>query len=194
VTDVRAGTAADAILAARLHGSEISEGFLSSLGTPFLARLYRRIVRSPQSFLLVATADGAPVGFIAGTEGVRELYRSFLLRDGAIATAVALPRIVRSWRRVLETLRYTSGEAGPELPAAELLAVAVDPRARGKGAGRALVQAFTAELGRRGVRGARVVVGADNDAAIRLYESCGFARVASIEVHPGTPSQVLTWC
>ena len=151
-------------------------------------------MRSPQSFLLVATADGAPVGFIAGTEGVRELYRSFLLRDGAIATAVALPRIVRSWRRVLETLRYTSGETGPELPAAELLAVAVDPRARGKGAGRALVQAFTAELGRRGVRGARVVVGADNDAAIRLYESCGFARVASIEVHPGTPSQVLTWC
>jgi len=199
VTDVRPGTEADASRAATLHASEIGEGFLSSLGRSFLTRLYRRIVRSPRSFLLVAEADGEALGFIAGTEDVRELYRSFLLRDGILATISALPQVLRSARRVLETLRYGTGNeqgdgAGEaELPKAELLAVAVAPQARGRGAGRALVDAFTAELTRRGVPGARVVVGADNDAAIGLYERCGFAKAARIEVHRGTASQVLTW-
>ena len=203
MTDVRAGTEADAMLAATLHASEISDGFLSSLGRPFLRRLYRRVVREPQSFLLVAQSDGNAVGFIAGAEDVRALYRSFIRRDGLVATAAALPKILRSWRRVLETLRYpgetheTNGD-GPSkpaspLPPAELLSVAVAPNARGKGAGRALVQAFTAELTRRGVPGARVVVGADNDAAIHLYEQCGFRKAVRIEIHPGTPSQVLVW-
>ncbi|HEY5013690.1 MAG TPA: GNAT family N-acetyltransferase [Acidimicrobiia bacterium] len=205
MTDVRPGTEADASLAATLHASEIGDGFLPSLGRSFLTRLYRRIVRSPGSFLLVAEADGDTLGFIAGTDDVRELYRSFLVRDGLVAAISALPQVLRSSRRVLETLRYGTGTGGgtgnepshgpseADLPKAELLAIAVAPRARGRGAGRALVDAFTAELTRRGVPGARVVVGADNDAAIRLYERCGFTKVARIEVHRGTPSQVLTW-
>jgi ribosomal protein S18 acetylase RimI-like enzyme len=199
MTDVRIGTERDAMLAATLHASEISEGFLPSLGRPFLARLYRRVVRSSRSFLLVAEDGGAAVGFVAGTEDVRALYRSFLLRDGVVATIAALPRVMRSWRRVLETLRYPSGTdpAGPGgaigLPRAELLAMAVAPQARGRGTGRLLVDALTTELARRGVCAARVVVGADNDAAIRLYERAGFTRVARVQVHRGTPSQVLTW-
>ena len=204
MTVVRPGTETDAGPAATLHASQISDGFLSSLGRSFLTRLYRRIVRSPNSFLFVAEADGDALGFIAGTEDVRELYRSFLVRDGIVATVTALPQVLRSSRRVLETLRYGAGSGGgteraqshageAELPKAELLAIAVAPAARGRGAGRALVDAFTAELTRRGVPGARVVVGADNDSAIRLYERCGFTKAARIEVHRGTPSQVLTW-
>jgi ribosomal protein S18 acetylase RimI-like enzyme len=199
MTDVRTGNEADARTAATLHASEISEGFLPTLGRPFLTRLYRRVVRSSQSFLLIAEDGGAAVGFIAGTEDVRALYRSFLLRDGVVATIGALPRVARSWRRVLETLRYPSDAHPPEhgveagLPPAELLAIAVAPQSRGRGVGRALVEAFTTELVRRDVRAARVVVGADNDAAIRLYEACGFTKVVRVEVHRGTPSQVLTW-
>jgi ribosomal protein S18 acetylase RimI-like enzyme len=199
VTNVRVGTEADAMLAATLHASEISEGFLPSLGRPFLGRLYRRVVRSPQSFLLVAQNDERVVGFVAGTEDVRVLYRSFLLHDGVFATISALPRVVRSWRRVLETLRYPTGAGAEqrggerELPSAELLAIAVAPAARGRGAGRQLVDALTTEFQRRGIRAVRVVVGADNNAAIGLYERYGFTKVARIEVHRGTPSQVLTW-
>jgi ribosomal protein S18 acetylase RimI-like enzyme len=199
MTDIRAGTEADAERAATLHASEITEGFLPSLGRPFLVRLYRRVVRSPRSFLLVAQDDGAVVGFVAGTESVRDLYRSFLLHDGAVATLAALPRVARSWRRVAETLRYPAGaEADPRgdgsaLPQAELLAIAVAPAARGHGIGRRLVEALTTEFERRGVRAIRVVVGADNDTAIDLYERSGFTKAARIEVHRGTPSQVLTW-
>jgi ribosomal protein S18 acetylase RimI-like enzyme len=189
--NVRVGTEADVDFAAAMHAAQISEGFLPTLGHAFLARLYRRIVRSEQSFLLVADDDGVPVGFVAGSEDVGALYRAFILRDGVAASLRALPRVVRSARRVIETLRYPSGPT--DLPAAELLAIAVAPACRGRGIGRALVEALTTELGRRRVDAVRVVVGADNAGAVHLYETCGFRPATRIEVHSGTASQVLTW-
>jgi ribosomal protein S18 acetylase RimI-like enzyme len=59
--------------------------------------------------------------------------------------------------------------------------------------GRALVEAITTEFARRGVTAARVVAGAQNEAALGLYRACGFRHAATAEVHRGTASQVLTW-
>jgi ribosomal protein S18 acetylase RimI-like enzyme len=197
---IRPAREEDAAAMGRLHATEIDEGFLPTLGARFLTRLYRRIVRSPASFAFVADDGSALVGFVAGTENLRGLYREFAMRDGAVAGFNAAPRLVRSWRRVLETLRYpmssptsspTSG--GRELPDAELIAIAVARDARGRGVGRALVGATTAEFARRGVDRARVVAAADNRAAIALYRACGFEPAATVHVHRGTPSEVLTW-
>src|ERR1039457_4244523 len=82
---IRVGNVRDASAAALLHGQLISEGFLSSLGSSFLRRLYRRILCASGSFLLVAEAGGSAIGFIAGSVDVGHLYRSFLLRDGVAA-------------------------------------------------------------------------------------------------------------
>ena len=49
---LRTGTVADAAAAAALHAGQISEGFLSILGPRFLTKLYRRVARTPGSFLL----------------------------------------------------------------------------------------------------------------------------------------------
>ncbi|MGH9064272.1 MAG: GNAT family N-acetyltransferase, partial [Acidimicrobiales bacterium] len=196
---VRPGTEADARFAAELHARSINEGFLPTLGPAFLARLYRRIVRHAGSFLLVAVAhgDGRPVGFVAGTEDVGSLYREFARRDGVRAGLVAAPRLARSWRHAWETLRYPSvgGElpGGGDLPPAELLAMAVEPAARGRGVGRQLVDAFLSELGRRDVGGARVVAATANRAAIGLYQSAGFRPATRLELHRGTTSEVLVW-
>lgn len=189
---VRAGSERDARVAARLHADEIAEGFLSSLGPRFLQLLYRRVVRSGGSFLLVAEEGDAIVGHAAATEDVPRLYREFLRHEGVAAGAVAAPRLVRRWRSALETLRYPA--VHEDLPKAELLAVAVSSRSRGRGVGRALVAAANEELVRRGVRDARVVVANTNTAALRLYTSSGFCPSAEIRVHPDRPSQVLTWC
>ena len=188
---VRAGTEADASAAARLHATAIREGFLSSLGPRFLTRLYRRMVRDDGSFVVVAEEDGAVIGHAAATENVSRLYRQFLLRDGVVAGIAAAPKLLPQWRSVLETLRYPSGT--DDLPDAELLAVAVDSGHRGRGVGSALVAAARAELLRRGVHDARVVVAATNEPALRLYTSSGFRPSASIEVHANARSQVLTW-
>jgi ribosomal protein S18 acetylase RimI-like enzyme len=188
---VRPATDGDAALVAVLHASEIREGFLSSLGVRFLTRLYRRIVRSANSFLFVHDAGGRVLGFAAGTEDTASLYRSFLLTDGLAAGLTAAPQLARCWRQVLETLRYPSVANG--LPSSELLAVAVDPSVRGRGVGRALVETAVTEFGSRGVPDARVVVAARNEAAIGLYRSCGFHSVGQIHVHHGTVSEVLSW-
>jgi ribosomal protein S18 acetylase RimI-like enzyme len=202
---VRCGTEADAAFAGALHAQAIADGYLSALGPRFLELLYRRVVRSPGAFLLVADTGDTATGFIAGALSVGGLYREFLLRDGARAVASAPLRLVRSLPRAVETLRYGSSGSASSTAAstmtgdadgardAELLSVAVAPAGRGQGVGRLLVAAFLAELAERGVPRAQVVVGADNATAIALYRGAGFIPSGDLEVHPGTHSLRLAW-
>lgn len=180
---------------AALHVGRIREGFLSSLGEPFLRRLYRRIVRSPNSFVLVAADADGIAGFVAVATDVKRLYQAFVIRDGVIAGLAAAPRLARSAGKVFETLRYPAAAASESepLPPAEILAVSVAERAARRGVGHRLVLAALDELERRGVSSVKVVAGADNVAALGLYERCGFARHSRIAVHAGTPSEVLVW-
>lgn len=193
VVGVRAGTAADAGVASDLHASQISGGFLSLLGPRFLKRLYQRICASPHSFLIIAECDGQPAGFIAGSTDVSSLYKSFLWHDGVKAAAGAAGRMIKSWRRVLETLRHgASGGAGVGR-GGELLAVAVDPGWQGRGAGRMLVASFLDEVVGRGCDSAHVVVGAENGGAIALYQRAGFVAAERFELHPGSVSLLMQW-
>jgi ribosomal protein S18 acetylase RimI-like enzyme len=190
---IRLAVEADAPRLAELHAARITEGFLPTLGPDFLTRLYRRIARSPGAFAEVTTADGDPTvaGFAAAAIDTGRLYREFVRHDGVSAGLRAAPRLLRSWRRALETLRYPA--SATDLPAAEILAVAVDECAGGRGLGRALVDAATAELHARGVDRVKVVVGADNAIARRMYSACGFAVADRLELHEGAVSEVLVW-
>jgi ribosomal protein S18 acetylase RimI-like enzyme len=177
---------------ATLHAEHLPEGFLVTLGPRFLRRLYARAARSPQAFVLVAD-DGAGVrGFLAVAEDTGRFYKEFLRRDGVAAGLAAAPNVARAPRRVWETLRYGLDE-GDELPPAEVLSIAVDDRARGRGLGRELVDAGLDELRRREVAAARVVTALDNEPALRMYEGAGFRRHSRVEVHAGVAQQVLVW-
>jgi ribosomal protein S18 acetylase RimI-like enzyme len=187
---LRTGTEVDADAAAALHAEQIGEGFLTFLGPAFLRRLYRRVTRAPGSFLLVVEDGATTVGFLAGCTDVSALYRDFVWRDGPAAALACSGRILRSWRRVIETLRHGSGGAGK---GAELLAIAVDPAARRRGAGMLLVEGFLSEIGRRGQDAAYVVVAAGNESAIALYRRAGFGTVERFELHAGTESLLMRW-
>ena len=189
--NIRPATDADLAAVANLHAERISEGFLSSLGTGFLRRLYRRVLRTERSLLLVAAAGDEVRGFVAGVADVGALYREFLWHDGLIAGALAAPRLARAFPRVLETLRYPA--ATGDLPDAEILAVAVGGMWGGRGIGRELVCAATATFATAGVTTAKVVTTADNAAAIAMYRSAGFTSTAAVEVHTGRASEVLVW-
>lgn len=188
---VRPGRVDDATAAAAIHAERISEGFLVTLGQRFLARLYRRIVRSPAAVLLVAELNGKIVGFVAATTSTRRLYKEFLRRDAIPAGFAAAPAIIRAPGRVWETLRY--GTSADDLPPAEILAIAVAADATGQGTGRALLGAALAELAAQGVATARVVTAAGNEAAISMYAHAGFAHHSRTEVHPGVVQEVLVW-
>jgi ribosomal protein S18 acetylase RimI-like enzyme len=187
---LRTGTDGDADIAATIHAGQIGEGFLTFLGPDFLRRLYRRVARAPESFLLIVEEGTTTVGFLAGSTDVGALYRAFLWRDGPVAALACSKRILRSWRRVIETLRHGTGGA---VEGAELLAMAVNPDARGRGAGTFLVQEFLSEIRRRRQNTAHVVVGAGNDIAVALYRKSGFEVVNRFELHAGTESLLMQW-
>lgn len=188
---MRRALAADLGAIAALHATRIDEGFLPTLGQPFLRRLYRRILRSRDTSAHVAVDDaGTLVGFAAAAADVGALYRRFVVRDGFVAAMVAAPHLARSWRRAVETLRYPSQTDGATLPDAEILAVAVVTELAGRGVGRALVDACARDLQRLGVTALKVVAGAHNDGARALYTGCGFHEVSRLQVHEGTDSSV----
>jgi ribosomal protein S18 acetylase RimI-like enzyme len=197
--ELRRAVASDLDRIVALHANRISEGFLPTLGRPFLRRLYRRVLRSRDAFIVVAVpGPGFPVaGFVAGVSDLSVLYRRFVVHDGVIAGLRAAPRLARSAPRVLETLRYPAtaddAPAGPPLPEAEILAVAVDDVVAGRGVGGALMAAAAPCFEAMGVHAAKVVTTLDNASALRMYRAAGYAPRARISVHEGTESEVLVW-
>ena len=188
---LRAAVAADVDQIARLHAEQIDEGFLTSLGLPFLRRLYARILQSDDCFVVVALDDDAVTGFVAGVADLRALYRRFVLRDGLGAAVRCAPRLLHNLPRVVETLRYP--EAVADLPSAEILAVAVSSRQWGTGIGRSLVRAAVDEFRSRSIKAAKVVTTSDNDRALAMYRGAGFISAARVEMHAGRSSEVLVW-
>jgi ribosomal protein S18 acetylase RimI-like enzyme len=191
--EVRTATDADSAAAAALHATQITQGFLSLLGPRFLRRLYRRISRTPHSFLLVADTQGTVSGFIAGSTDVAGLYRSFLLRDGVPAALESAGPLISGWRRAIETLGHGSSGGEGVGRGAEVLAMAVDPACQGRGVGRMLMTSLLVELGTRGCDAAHVVIGVDNVGAVALHEQAGFVTVDRIELHSGTESLLMQW-
>jgi ribosomal protein S18 acetylase RimI-like enzyme len=189
---LRAGRAEDAPAVAALHSERIGEGFLVTLGPRFLARLYRRIALSSTAVLVVAESDDRIVGFVAAASNTRRLYGEFLRHDVVLAGLAAAPAVLRAPRRVWETLRYGTAGDG-DLPAAEVLSIAVAADAGGRGIGGALLATALEDLAATGVPAARVVTAVGNDAALAMYERAGFRRRARTEVHAGVPQEVLVW-
>lgn len=74
--------------------------------------------------------------------------------------------------------------------------VAVDPRLRGRGIGRALMLELLTDAGRRGAHRATLEVRASNAPARRLYESLGFVQTGvrrAYYTHP-VEDALIFWC
>jgi ribosomal-protein-alanine N-acetyltransferase len=69
---------------------------------------------------------------------------------------------------------------------AEILSIAVDKRAQGRGLGRKLLQRNLQRLAGLGVREVFLEVGAENEPALRLYEQMGFVPVGRRERYYGS--------
>ena len=63
---------------ASLHCDHINQGFLATLGIPFLTLLYQAIDNDSQSVLLVERKDSKVVGFVSGTCGLTPIYKQLL--------------------------------------------------------------------------------------------------------------------
>ncbi len=182
----------DAEGVARLHRDSMPGAFLPSLGVGFLRQLYRALSADREAAAHVAEAGGRVVGFAAGVGSVPRFYRRFLVRRGLPAAVMAMPSLVRPsvLRRTRETATYPSGTSSRSGTEAELLAIAVHETHRGSGLGSELASRVLSDLFAEGAERVRVVVGADNEGANRLYERMGFVHEAKISIHEGITSNL----
>jgi GNAT superfamily N-acetyltransferase len=182
---------ADARRVAQLHADSITEGFLSRLGPRFLAALYRGIAADEASAVFVAEEDTRAVGFCAYARDVSGLYRRVLRARFWRLGFASLPRCLNPWvlKEIADTLRYPAKQAAQALPSAEILSIAVESAAQGKGIGRALLDEALRGARRDGQRQIKVLAGAKLNQANRFYESCGFHKAAELEQH-GEPLNV----
>lgn len=177
---------------AALHAANINQGFLATLGVPFLALMYRALDEADGSVLLTEEQGGRVVGFVSGGEGMGAIYRRMLRYPVRLGLSL-LPSLVRPKRlkRILEILRYGgSATAGQDLPNAELLSIAVDVSVRGTGVAERLYRQLQAHFSGRGVGAFRIVVGDSLAPAHRYYRKMGAKPVDRIEVHAGEGSVV----
>ena len=173
-----------------LHAANIDQGFLATLGVPFLSLMYQAIDEAPRSVLIVDEADGRVRGFVSGGSGMGPIYRRMLRHPFRLGRAL-LPSIVRLRRlkRIIEIVRYGGGAAWPAgLPDAELLSIAVDPGWRGKGIAESLYSRLVAHFAGDEVPAFRIVVGAGLLPAHRFYRRMGARIAGEVEVHAGEPS------
>lgn len=175
-----------------LHAANIDQGFLATLGVPFLALMYRALAEAESSVLLTEELDGRVVGFVSGGEGMGPIYRRMLRYPISLFRSL-LPSLVRprKLKRIVEILRYgKQGDSGLRLPRAELLSIAVDPSFRGTGVSERLYQRLVSHFSERGVGGFRIVVGDSLEPAHRYYLKMGARPVGRVQIHAGEGSVV----
>jgi len=170
---------------AALHIQNISTGFISSLGIDFVTALYEAIAESSSSFGFMAKENDSVLGFVAFTTNLNKLYKSIILKKGLCFAVLLVSKMfsVKRIKNAFETLFYPSRVKKMNLPDAELLSIVVVPQESGKGLATTLMQKGLAEGARRGIGKVKVLVGADNKPANKLYLRCGFELVGQIDSH-----------
>jgi len=170
---------------AALHIQCISTGFISSMGIDFVTSLYDAIVKSKSSLGVVAVRNEKVIGFVAFTTNLNKLYKSIIRRKG-LKFALLLAGNVLSLRRIkkiFETLFYPARIKKMNLPAAELLSIAVGPEERGKGLAGKLIEKGFQHCRKTGIEKIKVLIGADNKAGNKLYLKFGFKLIGQIVNH-----------
>jgi GNAT superfamily N-acetyltransferase len=94
------------------------------------------------------------------------------------------------YRKVFETLKYPfkrhESSSDTVESGAELLSMAVDHNARGRGIGKLLVAALDEKMSLMGINGYFVVTHGVDERSSAFYLSCGFTRVA-VFINHGKP-------
>ena len=180
---------------AKLHIEGINRGFISSLGIDFVAALYEAIAEDQSCFGIIDSESNEVLGFVAFTTDIKKLYKSIIRKKG-LRFAFLLAHKMFSFKRikrVLETLLYPSKvkDEDTDLPEAELLSIVISPEARRAQKATQLIQKGFDHCCKNAIDNVKVMVAADNQAANRLYQKCGFEFAKQIDSH-GIPSNIYT--
>jgi N-acetylglutamate synthase-like GNAT family acetyltransferase len=177
---IRQAEEKDYIYVSRLHREGITKGFLSTLGVPFLSRLYEAINLQMNSCILIAEYEGEVCGFVAGAADTHGLYKEIILKKWIL---FILPLVrylfnIKMIKKMVETLFYGLKKEKCEVKrntcTAELLSIAVDKRWRGKHIGRRLVSALEIFFKSKDIIEYKVVTFSRDSQSNDFYKACNF--------------------
>ncbi len=177
---------------AELHCDYINEGFLATLGVPFLTLLYEAIDKDSESVLLVERLDSIIVGFTAGTHGLGRIYKQLLLHPLRLIYSLKSCFLSLSkMYKIIEILLISKNDnASIDLPEEELLSIVVDKAHQGRGHAENLFKALCAHFKAEGATKFRIVVGSSLERAHTFYTKMGSIPVKEMQVHKGTSSLI----
>ena len=178
--------------AARLHCDLITEGFLTTLGVPFLSLLYRSMDQDSDSAFLVEGVDGEVVGFVTGTSGIGRIYRRLLLQPHRLLFALrgCLFSPLKIYG-ILEILMFSIIKKNSmQLPSEELLSIVVRRDFQGNGFAENLFGSLCAHFASKGAQSFKIIVGNDLDRAHAFYKKMGCIPCIEIQMHSGSNSIV----
>ena len=163
---------------ANIHLLTFRGFFLTFLGRGFLIQLYRSFCEHKSSDLLVAfNEDGHPVGFLAYSANISDLYKYMLkkrfLQFGWYSFCACIRRPT-AFCRLLRAL-FKSGEVKRTEKYVELASIGVSPKAKNRGIGSMLIDALKSETDFSEYAYISLDTDAkNNDAANAFYRKNGF--------------------
>ena len=177
---------------ARLHCDYINQGFLATLGVPFLTLLYEAIDKDSESVLLVEHVDLKIVGFVTGTRGLARIYKQLLLKPLRLIYSLKSCLLSPSkMYKIIEVLLIKEdSNISSDFPKQELLSIVVNPAYQGGGHAENLFNALCSHFREEGASSFSIVVGSNLDRAHAFYTKMGSIPVKEIEVHKGADSVV----
>ncbi|WP_193614578.1 GNAT family N-acetyltransferase [Nocardioides lijunqiniae] len=193
---IRALTREDVREAAALHRTAFPSFFLSSLGEPFLREFYRAFLE-PQGIALVARSEaGHLVGVAVGHTQPAGFFRRLLIRRWYAFALASLRLVLRRPSVVPRLLRAVTyrGQTPLEVRGALLSSICVADEARGTGAAKRLLEAWTASVVETGVSEAYLTTDSeDNDRVNAFYRGANWALDGTFETPEGRKMNCYTW-
>ncbi len=178
----------DADILAVLHKENINQGFLSSLGKPFLRSLYIYLIKKE---LVIISRDGNIItGFVSYSYDSSGIIKRFIFSRPQVIFTILFYLIRRPslFRSVFETMK-APGKSNEQtksdeiIPFGELLSITVDPKYQKGGTGTVLLKALEAELKRSNIKAYKVVAGNKLEGANKFYQKNGFILAKTVNIH-----------
>jgi len=173
----------------QIHIRAFKGYFLTLLGGKFLQIYYSHFIHKKRRYAVVATIDGEPVGFIAGTSETGDFYKELykknffvlfkllvfaFIREPGVRTKI-LSKYKHIWRALKSKLGLgRSSPASSGTVNCRLLSIAVDPAFQGKHVAPVMQKYFLECLKNDGIEKVGLSVLKENERAIQFYKKTGW--------------------
>ncbi len=171
-----------------IHLATFQGFFLTFMGRGFLKQMYRSYCEHVESGLLIAMEDSAPIGFLAYSGDMSDLYK-FMIKKRLIPFAwYSLGALLRKPKVFMRIIRafLKPGETKREEAYVELASIGVRPDIKSKGIGTILIDELKYHVDFN--RYAYITLETDainNEGANHFYQKNGFVLERKFETHEG---------